>query len=294
MADSLIAISIFSGLATALAYGVQEAVAKKLLSDREPRPVMWLWMAAGLPFAAAAALLASGGFPAAWLTGGTWAFSLLGTLCWAIAFDRYYAGVKAGRVSVMAPLNSLSAILLVGLGVLFLQAEITAGIVASVILASAGTALSAISERKASLRENRGFPETKYLAISIPFFAIAGLCYIIVMRRIGIFWEFAIDRAIFVSILAVAYRSELAGSLKMQMKNLPAGLFLALVGLNVFAALASSFGIVNGLPALVIPLASTGAAFTALIGIFLYRERLSPAQKVGILLVASSVAAASA
>ncbi len=293
MTDTLVSTSIIFGLACAFAYGIQDVVVKAKIKTKEPRPIIFFWMLAGLPLAIAAALLFDKNLPYAWFSNYTYAVSIFGAICGAVAYDHYYRGVTSCRVSVMASLNTLNSAILTIACIAFYKETVTPQIILAFALAFIGTALSVLSEHRSAKKENRGFPELHYLAYSITGFAASSFAGIYVLKQVGAFWEFAIDRSVFLVMLGLFY----VPILKKSLPNLKAykgmiGSILLISVLGVTGVLTSNIGIANGLPALVIPLSSSGAAFTTLFGIFAFKEKLSWQQKVGLLMVAGAVVVA--
>ena len=291
--DPLIVTSLFFGLITAFTFGIQDVIVKAKVRLAEPRPMLFAWMLIGLPLALIAALIFDPKLPVAWLSDYSYLFSILGAVCGAVAYDHYYRGVIKCRVSVMASLNSLSAVILNITIILMYSEKVTPQIIAAFILASVGTALSVLSEHRSAKRERRGFPELAFLKYSIIGFAISGFSCIYVLKHVGPYWEFAIDRGMFLIVLGAMYLPILKKSIaSKEFHKLPFGLIAAIAALGVVGVLSENNGLVVGLPALVIPLSSSGAAFTTLFGIFAFKEKLSWQQKVGLLMVAGAVVVA--
>jgi drug/metabolite transporter (DMT)-like permease len=275
-------IAIVGGLGAALAWSTTTLCSARASRSIGSLPTLaWVMLVGFVP--ALAAVLATGGTRPSGPQVGWLLLSGLGNVA---GLGLVYAGVRRGKIGVVAPIAStegaVAAVLAIALG-----EELSAGVAAALAVAVVGVVLAAAARGV----EGRTPPAAVAFSCAAAL-AFGGSIYATgrVSQELSIAWAVLPARAVGVVLVTLP----LLAARRLSLPGRTTGGLVVVTGLAELAGFASyAIGARHGI-AIAAVLASQFAALAAIGALVLYGERLTRWQTAGLVLIAIAVAVLSA
>ena len=273
--------SLFLALGASLAWGFADffgpLVSRTLGSLR-----VLFWAQVGGLLAIALAVAIRGQGPAGWAV----LFAILASLGGMLGLFAYYRGMQEGAMSVVAPIAGISAIVPVIFGIASGDSPSVPQI-AGIACALAGVGLASIEHHEGSPRVAAGVGLALLAAVGFGFY----FPWMHAAGKVDFWWASLVFRATALLLLAAVVAARHT-PLKLRPRDL---VIVFAVGIgdtlgNVFFAASSSHGLVS----LTSVLASLYPIVTVLLASVVLKERISPPQRLGVVLTLAGVALISA
>jgi drug/metabolite transporter (DMT)-like permease len=275
-------IAIVGGLGAALAWATTTLCSARASRSIGSLPTLAWVMLVGFGPAVAAVLVAGGSTP----EGSQIGWLLLSGLGNVAGLGLVYAGVRRGKIGVVAPIAStegaVAAVMAIALG-----EDLSAGVAAALVVAVVGVALAAAARGT----EGRTPPAAVAFACAAAL-SFGGSIYATgrVSQELSIAWALLPARAVGVLLVTLP----LFALRRLSLPGRTTGGLVVVTGLAELAGFASyAVGARHGI-AVAAVLASQFAALAAIGALVLYGERLTRWQTLGIVLIAIAVAVLSA
>lgn len=284
--------SLVFGVAAAIIFGVADVLLKVAVGGKDSRAFLLLTLAGSLPLCILAVLMFDARLPPELFSPAILFSAVAASLCASLGWDAFFRGLESGRVSVLAPLTGLCAVVAVLACVLFLGEPFDLQIASAFVLAVFGAFLCSLDSFSQIRKLISPAPELGYGLRAILGFGFAVFFSLIVVRSVGPYWDMLIARILIPLFLLAAYRKSLSGfSRKFSRHGF--SLLVAVTLLYWLAAMLYDFALLRGVASLAAPIVSSSPAITAVIGVYFLREKIAPVQKLGIVLVLAAIVAAS-
>jgi drug/metabolite transporter (DMT)-like permease len=267
---------VFLALSASLAWGVADFVGPLRARTLGTLPVL-LWAQVGGLIAIVITIAARGDGPHGWAV----AYASLAAVAGTLGIYAYYRGIAIGAMSVVVPIAGAGAAIPVAVGLLsgdrpsHLQ-------IAGVVCAVAGVVLASHERHEGSLRIAAG--------VGLALLAAVGFgCYFLPMHAAGkvdFWWSTLVFRTTTLLLVASAVAVS-RPALRMRRRDLVVCMLVGIgdtLGNILFAASSRS-----GLVSLTSVLASLFPIVTIVLAAVVLRERVAPAQRLGVVLTLTGV-----
>jgi drug/metabolite transporter (DMT)-like permease len=274
-------IAIAGGLGAALAWAAATLCSTRASRTIGPLPTLAWVMLVGLVPAVPAVLAAGGDVP----HGGSLAWLAVSGFGNVIGLGLFYAGVRRGKVGVVAPISSTEGAVAAVLAVA-LDEHLSPGVGVALGAVVAGVVLSAAARGTEGRTSRAAIALACGAALS---FGVSIYATGRVSQELSVVWAMLPARAVGAALITIPLAA--TGRMVLTRAAAPFVIATGLAEVGGFAAFA--VGARHGI-AIAAVVASQFAALAALGALVLYRERLTRAQVAGIAVIAVGVAVLSA
>jgi drug/metabolite transporter (DMT)-like permease len=287
--DAVFFYSAVLGLGTALSFGFADFLVKVALGRADFRTVLFGAIVLSLPLSAATVLVLDPAVPPSLFSPAIIVIILASNALGAASWYLFFRAVEKGRVSVVSSLAALYALVTVFLGIAFLSEPMSPFLAVAACLAAAGTVLAGSETGGGGLPVFGTGLEVRYGLSAAALFGVATFLSVIVVRAIGPYWDMLAGRLLLAAFFLALFHKPVVHALPRLFFGKHAVELLAIAVLYWLAPLLANISFKVGTPSVSTPVAATSPVFTALLGIFVLRERLSRAQLAGIAMVVAAI-----
>jgi drug/metabolite transporter (DMT)-like permease len=277
MAISLLVFSIAFGLLSMLAYGIIDYMGSILTKkDNAVRITFWYFLLSSILLIVIGLLFFK---PPTISLFHVLAFTILSIIS-VFAFLAFYKALRIGKVAVVVPIANTYSIIIVLIGILFLNENITLFLGIGIILTILGTVLTSFKLKDImNLNLKKAAPGVKYAIITMLGWGILYASVGIISKQLGWFWPILI-LTVGSTIVLFIYSSinKIKASFPTKLTNLM--FWYVLIGTAAF--LFYSVGTSRGQISLVGPIAAAAPFVTVILARTLTKEKIDANQIVGI------------
>lgn len=270
-----ILLGILFAITAMLGWGVADFLAKKVIDKYGGFQTLIISQALGLIPVFIMSLFAGVQMP----TTGMAALIIFAAFITAAAYLSFYKGLEIGQASVVTPIASASAVVILILSLVFLNEKLAFYQFVGISLVIAGILLMSFKEiKKAKIA--KGVPLG---LIAMLGWGFNSFFYVFILKEINVLFSVFCLRSISVLFLSASSKFK---RIKFSFPKKNILLLLLIMGvLDTFALVFFQYGLKMGLLSLVGPISSSYAGVTAVLAYIFLEEKLRKNQIVGIVLL---------